>query len=214
MLHGKGLRLYRAANERSFVSAADRGFMTTRSREDVVRAAGRLFASRGFHGTSMRDLGEELGLLGSSLYSHVDSKEQLLVEVIQRGAEQFQELADRVSGSAASPEEKVADLVRGHVGIITSNRDQSATFLNEARFLPQQERTAIVAMRDRYEATVREIIADAVAAGPFRDQDPALATIMVLSVLNALTRWYRPGGRRSAEDIADAMVGFVMDGLR
>ncbi len=52
--------------------AADSG--GARSREDVVTAAGRLFAKRGFHGTSMRDIGEELGMLGSSLYSHVRGK--------------------------------------------------------------------------------------------------------------------------------------------
>lgn len=188
--------------------------MTTRSREDVVKAAGRLFALRGFHGTSMRDLGDELGLLGSSLYSHVDSKEQLLVEVIQRGAELFQALADEVSASDAAPEQKVADLVRGHALIITSNQDMSATFLNEARFLPDRERDAIVDMRDRYESTVRELISDAIGNGPFRQQDPALATIMVLSVLNALTRWYRAGGRQTAHEIAGAMVEFVIEGLQ
>jgi len=188
--------------------------MTTRSREDVVRAAGRLFATRGFHGTSMRDLGDELGLLGSSLYSHVAGKEQLLVEVVQRGADLFQALADRIAGSASSPEEKVAAMVRGHAEIIMSNQDMSATFLNEARFLPVESRTAIVALRDQYEATFREVIAEGIKLGAFRTQNPALASIMVLSVLNALTRWYRPDGPQSAGEIAEAMVGFALDGLR
>lgn len=188
--------------------------MTTRSREDVVQAAGRLFAARGFHGTSMRDLGEELGLLGSSLYSHVDSKEQLLVEVVENGAALFQALADSVAKSTRAPDQRVADLIRGHVGIITEHQEQSATFLNEARFLPGQSRTTIVAMRDRYEATFREVIADGIKAGAFRRQNPALASIMVLSVLNALTRWYRPAGPLTGSEIAEAMVEFVMDGLR
>ena len=161
----------------------------------------------------MRDLGDELGLLGSSLYSHVDSKEQLLVEVIQRGAEMFQGLADSVTASDAAPAERVAELVRGHVAIITSHQDQSATFLNEARFLPDRERGAIVDMRDQYESTVRELISAAIDSGAFRSQDPALATIMILSVLNALTRWYRPSGAKTAEEIGESMVDFVMDGL-
>ena len=187
--------------------------MTTRTRQDVVRAAGRLFAARGFHGTSMRDLGEELGLLGSSLYSHVDSKEQLLVEVVEQGAALFQAHADQVAASRRSPEDKMAGLVRGHVEIITSNQDQSATFLNEARFLPNDSRAAIVAMRDRYEATFREVIAAGVSAGAFREQNAALASIMVLSVLNAVIRWYRPSGSLTPTELADAMVEFVMDGL-
>lgn len=187
--------------------------MTTRSREDVVQAAGRLFASRGFHGTSMRDLGDELGLLGSSLYSHVESKDQLLVEVIQQGATLFQGLADRVTARDAPAAQKVAELVRGHAEIITSNQAQSATFLNEARFLPEAEREAIVSMRDRYEAVFRKVIADGIAAGEFRAQNATLASIMILSVLNALTRWYRPDGPLAADQIASAMVDFVMDGL-
>lgn len=162
----------------------------------------------------MRDLGEELGLLGSSLYSHVDSKEQLLVEVIRQGADLFQALVDRVMASDATADEKVGELVRGHAEIITANQDQSATFLNEARFLSDPERSAIVAMRDRYEAAFRKVIAEGISAGAFRDQDPALASIMVLSVLNALTRWYRPDGSQSAAAIAEAMSEFVLEGLR
>ena len=61
--------------------------VTTRnSRGDVVSAAGRLFAERGYQATSMRDLGKELGMLGSSLYAHVESKQDLLVEVVEEGA--------------------------------------------------------------------------------------------------------------------------------
>ena len=78
-----------------------------RSREDVIAAAGRLFSARGYHGTSMRDLARELGLIGSSLYSHIDSKADLLVEVVERGAHFFQESADE---AMASPGDGLARL--------------------------------------------------------------------------------------------------------
>ena len=69
-------------------------------------------------------------------------------------------------------------------------------------------------MRDRYEATFREIIAEGIKAGIFRAQNPALVSILVLSVLNALIRWYRPSGSLSPRQIADAMVDFAMEGVR
>ena len=162
----------------------------------------------------MRDLGEELGLLGSSLYSHVESKDQLLVEVVERGAALFQSLADGVTSSSAPPGEKLAALVRGHIAIITDNQDESATFLNEARFMPETARSAIVAMRDRYEATFRSIVEDGIDTGEFRPQNATLSSIMILSVLNALTRWYRPDGGRTSQEVAEAMVDFVMDGVQ
>lgn len=190
--------------------------MTTqpRSREDVVRAAGRLFAERGFHGTSMRDLGSELGLLGSSLYSHVAGKSELLVEVVRRGATLFQSLADEVVSMDAAAVEQLRRLVRGHITIVVDNIDEARTILNEARFLPPDERTPIVEMRDRYEHAVRTVIERGVSRGEFdRSVDPALAAKHVLSLLNALERWYRPNGELSTDHIADDVFRFALGGL-
>jgi AcrR family transcriptional regulator len=186
----------------------------TRTKEDVVRAAGRLFAERGFHGTSMRDLGEELGLLGSSLYSHIEGKEQLLVEVIGRGGEMFQALADEVAAAEGTPTERMRRLIEGHVGVIVDNAGESATFLYEARFLPPDRWREVVAMRDRYEAVFRRVLEEGAATGEFSGvADPALASIFVLSILNALGRWYRPGGRLEADEIAAAIGDFVLGGI-
>ena len=185
-----------------------------RSRDDVIRAAGKLFAERGFHGTSMRDLGEELGLLGSSLYSHIDGKNQLLIEVIASGATLFQDLADEVLASDASPEEQLHALMVGHVRIVVAHLDEARTFLNEARFLPDDDRSLVIAMRDRYEGAFRTVIERGQERGAFRTElDAGVASILVLSVLNALERWYRPEGRRSPEEVAGLMYAFVVEGI-
>ena len=116
--------------------------VTTRnSRGDVVAAAGRLFAERGYHGTSMRDLGRELGLLGSSLYAHVESKQDLLVEVVEEGARLFQDSADEAlaaGGIAVGPADAVSS--RGTSTWCSTTRTSSRTFLNEARMLDEEHR--------------------------------------------------------------------------
>ncbi len=115
--------------------------VTTRnSRGDVVSAAGRLFAERGYQGTSMRDLGRELGMLGSSLYAHVDSKQDLLVEVVEEGARLFQDSADRALAAAGTAAENLRGLVAGHIDVVLDNRDVVRTFLNEARMLDEEHR--------------------------------------------------------------------------
>jgi AcrR family transcriptional regulator len=134
--------------------------VTTRnSRADVVTAAGRLFAERGYHGTSMRDLGRELGLLGSSLYAHVESKQDLLVDVVEEGSRLFQESAQR------------ALLAEG-------------------------------AASDRLRA--REFRPDA---------DPKITSIMILSILNAIERWYRPDGPLDREALVAAIVSSTLSGV-
>src|SRR5690606_34865561 len=91
---------------------------TRNTRADVVQAAGRLFAERGYHGTSMRDLGRELGLQGSSLYSHIRSKEDLLVDVVQRAADLFESSAARAQTPAGDEKAKLRALIAGHVDVL------------------------------------------------------------------------------------------------
>lgn len=187
--------------------------MARTSRDDVIAAAGRLFADRGFHGTSMRDLGDELGLLGSSLYSHVSSKEELLVEVIARGAAKFEEAAAAARAGDASADEVIRRLVVGHVDVLVEHASEARTFLDEARFLETEERAKAIAMRDDYERVWREVIAAGVEKGELREVDPDLGSIFALSTLNALVRWYDPAGRLTKSELADDIAAYVLEGL-
>lgn len=184
------------------------------SRESVVQAAGKLFALRGYHGTSMQDLGDELGLLKSSIYSHVSSKEDLLLEVVRRAERLFnrsaREALETTSGEAA----RLRALIRGHLQVILDHRDEASTFLNEARALDERYRDAVIAARDGYERVFRQVIGRGVGNGEFDDRvDPVVAGIFILSILNAVGRWYRPDGRLGPEDLAEAMWDFISPGL-
>lgn len=186
----------------------------TRSREDVVAAASRLFAKRGFHGTSMRDLGEELGLLGSSIYSHVRGKNELLVEVITRGAAFFNGVVADARSSDGLAVDRLRYLVVGHVNVVVTHIDESRTFLFESRFLPELDRQRIIEMRDAYEEAYRETIQAAIDEGSLNsDIDPGITAIFILSVLNALIRWYRPSGERDADQTAAEMWSFIANGI-
>lgn len=189
--------------------------VTTRNtREDVVRAAGRLFADRGYHGTSMRDLGKELGLLGSSLYSHVSSKQDLLVEVVEEGARLFEASAERALEREGTASDRLDALIAGHIDVVVDNIDVARTFLNEARVLDAEHRSRIVAARDHYEKAFRSIIREGAADGSFSPEaDPKTASIFILSILNALERWYRPDGELDRQALVDDLSGFARAAL-
>lgn len=190
--------------------------VTTRnSRDDIVAAAGRMFADQGYHGTSMRDLGRELGLLGSSLYSHIDSKEDLLVEVVDEGARLFLDSAERAMNVDGGAPERLSALVSGHVDVVLDNLDVVRTYLNEARMLDNSHRSRVVAARDQYEAKFREVISQGINDGDFPPEtDPKLASIFTLSILNALERWYRPEGTLGRNEIASAVEHTALKILR
>jgi len=188
--------------------------MSRHSRSDVVQAAGRLFASRGYHGTSMRDLGRELGLLGSSLYSHVAGKQELLVEVIDLGAGYFQAAADAALATEGSAADRLEALIEGHVGVVLEHRDEVRTYLNEASALAPELRSRVIEARDRYEEAFRSVLKDGMADGSFREScDPRLDGIFILSILNALDRWYQEDGVVDRAELTGHIHRFVMRGV-
>jgi len=179
-----------------------------------VAAAGRLFAERGYHGTSMRDLGKELGLLGSSLYAHVESKQDLLVDVVAEGSRLFEASAAAATQHEGSATEVLAALIKGHVDVVLDNLDIARTFLNEARMLDSDHRARVVEARDHYEGTFRRVVRAGAADGSFRrDVDPKTGTIFVLSVLNAVERWYDPSGDLDRAALVAALTEFALRGL-
>ncbi len=187
---------------------------TRHSRPDVVKAAGRLFADRGYHGTSMRDLGKELGLLGSSLYAHVESKQDLLVEVVEAGARLFEESADRALSGDGDAAERLRRLVVGHVDVVLENIDVARVYLNEAKVLDEEHRVKVLTERDRYEKVFRRVIDEGVASGVFRqDVDAKASAIFILSILNSLDRWYRLDGALGREDLVTAIAEFATRGI-
>lgn len=188
--------------------------MTKLTREDIVIGAGKRFATYGYHGTSMRDLGDDLGILGSSIYAHIGGKHELLVAVVERAADLFAAVAARADKLDAAPSETLQALIRGHIDVLVDYAPEANTFLNEAPFLEPEDRARVIKARDSYEAMYRMTVQRGIDDGSFRaDLNPALAGIYILSTLNAIGRWYDPDGRVSRDELAADMHRFMIEGM-
>ena len=98
--------------------------------------------------------------------------------------------------------------------MLVDHEAESRTFLNEAPFLESSERERVTSMRDSYEAVFRDTIGSGVRSGAFRvDVDSKLSGIFVLSTLNAVQRWFHPGGGLSRPQLVDQLHRFAMSGL-
>ena len=104
-------------------------------------------------------------------------------------------------------------LVVGHVGVVTGGPEAATVFDREWRHLEEPRRDEIRARRDAYEARFRRLIEDGVEAGDFAPLDPALAATFLLTALNAVGTWYRPDGRRSPAELADAYADLALRSL-
>jgi AcrR family transcriptional regulator len=186
--------------------------MATSRRDELVAAAARLFAERGYHGTSMADLAEAMGVQKGSLYSLTGSKQDLLVVVTREGAAAFHAALDGVSDDR-DPLERIRAALRGHLAVVAAQADTATVFTREWRFLDEPERTAFRTERRRYEERWRELLREAAERGALRsDLDAEAAVLLVLSAANWAYTWIRPGADTDA--LADRFFAILVDGVR
>jgi TetR/AcrR family transcriptional regulator, cholesterol catabolism regulator len=185
--------------------------MTAR-RDEVTRAAARLFADRGYHGTSLADLAEALGIQKASLYHHIEAKEELLWEIARAGAAAFGAALDGVpEGRPAT--ERIRLALRAHLGVVADQLDTATVFTREWRALEGEHRERFLADRRRYEERVRDLFREGVERGELRaDLDVATAALLFLSAANWAYTWLRPGAGTDA--IADRCFAVLLDGMR
>ena len=184
-------------------------------RAELVVAAAKLFSRRGYHGTSMKHLADDLGMLKGSLYAHIGSKEELLYDVVAEGAERFLERGGAAVRMETSASERLEAFLVGHIETAVEHLDAATVFLNEWRYLSDDLRSDIQAKRDAYEALVRTIVADGIASGEFRaDADVAMTTRLVLSAGNWVYAWYQPGGSLTSTDIGHRYTELLVRGLQ
>ena len=181
--------------------------------EHIYKVATHQFAVKGYLGTSMRDLGEALGLHAGSLYAHIKSKEDILFEIIDRISSLHQRDLRRIMRSSEAPLDKLREIARCHMRLLAENLEAATVYFHEWRNLDEARRHVIIAKRDEFESGLREIISDCTDLGLFRPVDTAMAAKALLGMLNWTYQWYSPEGRLPWEDVADTFVGYLVDGL-
>jgi AcrR family transcriptional regulator len=181
-------------------------------REELTRIAARLFAERGYQGTSLADLATELGMQKPSLYHHIASKEDLLWEIAWEGAEAFHAGLDGVPADAPATE-RIRRALHAHLAAVSGQLDIATVFVREWRYLEGERRERFVAERRRYEERIRELFREGVEGSELRtDLDVSTAALLFLSAANWAYTWLRPGS--DTEQLADRLYAALLDGMR
>ena len=185
--------------------------MVTR-RSELTRQAARLFAERGYHGTSIGDLAEAMGVQKGSLYAHIASKQDLLYATMREGADAFHAGLDEIPERLPATE-KLRRALRAHLRVVSEQLDVATVFVREWRYLQGERRDEIVAERRRYEERIRAIFREGRELGELRtDLDDGTAALLALSAANWAYTWLRPGV--DTDELADRFYSLLVDGMR
>jgi TetR/AcrR family transcriptional regulator, cholesterol catabolism regulator len=181
-------------------------------RSEVTREAAKLFALKGYHGTSIGDIARALGVQKGSLYAHIASKEDLLYETMREGAAAFHGVLDAVPEELPAVE-KIRLALRGHLRVVAEQLDVATVFVQEWRYLDGRRRDEILAERRRYEERVRELFREGRELSELRsDLDEGVAALLLLSAANWAYTWLQAS--RDTDELADRFFVLLVDGMR
>jgi len=184
-------------------------------REAIIDVAVRLFGEKGYNATTMRDIAKAVGILPGSLYAHIDSKETLLIEIVEKGIERFLAIDRLLAASEESPEARMRIAICEHIKVVAENPERTLVVFHQWRFLSGPNRARAIAMRRRYAKAFMKIVNDGIANRDFNPKlDARLTVFGILGALNWAPEWYSPSGPMSAEEIGQKMADSLINGLR
>jgi AcrR family transcriptional regulator len=178
---------------------------------DAVRAVAlKLFAERGYTATTMADIGAALGVRGPSLYRYLQSKHDLLAEIMV--ATMTTLLADQAGARSASsdPVLQLRRMVEAHVRFHAGRRDEAFVGNREIDNLQPPARTNVLKLRRRYERTLQSVIIAGIEKGAFQVDSPRLASYAILDMGIGVSAWFRQGGPHTADEVAYAHAEYAV----
>ncbi|HWD04323.1 MAG TPA: TetR/AcrR family transcriptional regulator [Amycolatopsis sp.] len=180
----------------------------------IVEIAASLFARKGYHATSMRDIGREVGVHAGSLYVHIQGKEDLLEAIVHSIMERSERDMEEILAGGGTATDQLRQVAARDLKLIAENKEFATVFFHEWRNLSEPRQQAVIASRDRWEAGLRAIITRGIEEGEFRAADPRIAGIALTSILNWAYVWYSPEGSLTTDELAEQFADLLLGGLR
>ena len=179
----------------------------------IIEAAARVFAERGFHGATTQDIADVLGIKQASLYYYFSSKEAALEVVCLKGVEGFFDAAKIIAARPENATKRLTLLIQSHLSPLVDRPDFVRVFLYERQHLPRESRRRIGRWSRGLERIFEEVVKEGIAKGEFRtDLDARLATLAILGMCNAASNWHRKESTDVAR-AADEFAHLVIDGM-
>lgn len=182
-------------------------------REAILQVAAPLFVRQGFAATSLDDVATALGLTRPAIYHYFPDKNEILLEIVERGFDHLTRSARRIAREPGAALDKLERIFRLHLERVAA--DPQAMFLvsAEAAQLSASARAVLRRRRRSYEAVLRSLFEEAAGQGDVAaSADSRLLVKAMVSLANWVYAWYDPRGTYHYRDVADFFWALLRGG--
>jgi AcrR family transcriptional regulator len=180
---------------------------------EILKSAAAAFRRLGYHGATVEQIAAALHMKKGNLYYYFRNKEEILFACHQYSLDRLLLLLEEVQHSAASPDQKLRQLIVAFVHTILDELHGTALFLDLEALSPAHLRT-VIARRDKFDHGMRQVLAEGIDGGTFAPADAKLLSFAILGAVNWIPRWYSPRGSATSQEIADRFADYLIAGLR
>jgi AcrR family transcriptional regulator len=182
-------------------------------RERILAQAAEVFFRKGFHGSSVDELARAVGLLKGSLYYHIRSKEDLLVELLCRTLEEAQRAVARQAAADADPRQRLERMLEAHVDFVLREPVRVGVLLNEYDRLRGPRRQKVEQMWRDYERQFVRAVRAAQQAGQVMDGPADLIAQSLLGLGSWAVRLAGTGARNRPRQLRQTLLRMMLHGI-
>lgn len=183
---------------------------------EILRAAARVFRTKGYHAARIQDIADALNMQKGSLYYYIETKEDLLKGLVEDILEQSVELLSNIQDTTHSPAEKVKLCITSHMRLFHNNIDAFGVFISEdLHFINKNSEKDIFLLMRNYEKGWNDIFEEGMQSGQFRkDVNYRMVVKGILGMLNWSYRWYHVKEGYTIEQVADIFADLILNGVK
>lgn len=176
----------------------------------ILSVAGKLIRQRGFKGTSLQKISDEVGLHKSSLFHYFKNKEQILLRILEHSTDEVSTRLEKIIiDDTLEPEEKLRKAIDNHLTLLSENFDRVNVYLNQIGSLSKENQKIYLRKRKRYEKDLEKIVVEMKKKGYFKGLDTKIVTLGLLGMLNWVAKWFRSNGRLTIKDVSSTFQTMI-----
>ena len=180
--------------------------------EQVLKAAATVFAARGFHQASVREIASEAGMSLAGLYYYVPSKADLLYRIAANAFDVLLENLDDALAEVNDPDARLRGFIQGHLEFFLAHMNEMRVVSREVEFLTGESQAVVTEKQKRYYLRCVEILAD-LGGSKKSTEDLRVAALALFGMINWIYAWYRPDRDGDAKRLADEMTQLFLHGF-
>ena len=182
-------------------------------KEEIYAVSARLFRQRGYVASTMRDIAEMVGIEPSSLYSHIKSKEEILINICTVCAEEFDDGMQAILLIQKPNAEKVLALIDLHIDIAYNKPSSVTVFNDEWRHLPEKELGEFLEKRNAYESNFKSILKEGILNSEFIEISESTAFQIIINSVNWIHDYAKKMTKTELAEKRKDIKRFISSGL-